>query len=80
MNSDDIKKHRRDIVLLVAARTETEPVSVPVSILETVNEFRQLVNTEESASALMNSLRIDREQLNVYIEALGELFIEEEQQ
>jgi hypothetical protein len=53
---------------------------VPVSILETVNEFRQLVNTEESASALMNSLRIDREQLNVYIEALGELFIEEEQQ
>jgi hypothetical protein len=80
VNSDDIKKHRRDIVLLVAARTETEPVSVPVSILETVNEFRQLVNTEESASALMNSLRIDREQLNVYIEALGELFIEEEQQ
>jgi hypothetical protein len=80
VNSDDIKKHRRDVILLVAARTETEPVSVPVSILETVNEFKQLVNTEESAFALMNSLRIDREQLNVYIEALGELFIREEQQ
>lgn len=80
VNSDDIKKHRRDIVLLVAARTETEPISVPVSILDTINEFRQLVNTEESASALMNSLRIDREQLNVYLEALGELFIGEEQQ
>ena len=26
----------------------------------------------------MNSLRIDREQLNVYLEALGELFIGEE--
>jgi hypothetical protein len=79
VNSDDIKKHRRDVILLVAARTETEHVSVPVSILKTVNEFKQLVNTEESASALMNSLRIDREQLNVYLEALGEIFIGEEQ-
>ena len=74
------KKHRRDIVLLVAARTETEPISVPASILSTIDEFRQIVNTEESASALMNSLRIDRKQLNVYLEALGELFIGEEQQ
>lgn len=79
VNSDDIKKHRRDIVLLVAARTETEPVRVPVSILDTISEFRQLVNTEESAYALMSSLRIDREQLNVYLETLGELFIGEEQ-
>ena len=65
VNSDDIKKHRRD---------------VPISILDTIDEFRQIVSTEESASALMNSLRIDREQLNVYLEALGELFIGEEQQ
>ena len=79
VNSDDIKKHRRDIVLLVAARTETEPVRVPVSILDTISEFRQSVNTEESAYALMSSLRIDREQLNVYLETLGELFIGEEQ-
>lgn len=79
VNSDDIKKHRRDIILLAAARTETEPVIVPVSILDTIDEFKQLVNTEESASSLMNSLRIDREQLNVYLEALGELFIGEEQ-
>lgn len=78
VNSDDIKKHRRDIILLVAARTETESVIVPVSILDTIEEFKQLVNTEESASSLMNSLRIDREQLNVYLEALGELFIGEE--
>ena len=69
VNSDDIKKHRRDIILLVI---------VPVSILDTIEEFKQLVNTEESASSLMNSLRIDREQLNVYLEALGELFIGEE--
>lgn len=78
VNSDDIKKHRRDIVLLVAARTETEPVRVPVSILDTISEFRRMVNTEESAYALMSSLRIDRERLNVYLEALGELFIGEE--
>ena len=78
VNSDDIKKHRRDIILLVAARTETESVIVPASILDTIEEFKQLVNTKESASSLMNSLRIDREQLNVYLEALGELFIGEE--
>ena len=79
VNSDDIKKHRRDVILLVAARTETEPISVPVSILTTVNEFLQLMNTEESSSSLMSSLRIDREQLNAYLEALGELFIKEDQ-
>ena len=39
----------------------------------------KMVNTEESAYALMSSLRIDREQLNVYLETLGELFIGEEQ-
>lgn len=78
VNSDDIKKHRRDIVLLVAARTETEPVSVPVSILETVKEFCQRMNTDESISAMMNALRIDREQIEVYLAALNEMFIGEE--
>ena len=80
VNSDDIKKHRRDIVLLVAARTETEPVSVPVSILETVKEFCQRMNTDESISAMMNALRIDREQIEVYLAALNEMFIGEEEQ
>lgn len=59
VNSDDIKKHRRDIVLLVAARTETEPVSVPVSILECL--FRGFGNgkavsllVDEDSRAIIN--------------------------
>lgn len=80
VNSDDIKKHRRDVFLLTAAKTEIEPVAVPVSILETVKEFCQRMNTEESISAMMNALRIDREQIEVYLAALNEMFIEEEKQ
>ena len=78
VNSDDIKKHRRDVFLLTAARTETTPVAVPVSILETVKEFCQRMNTDESISAMMNALRIDREQIEVYLAALNEMFIGEE--
>ena len=79
VNSDDIKKHRRDVFLLTAARTETTPVSVPISILETVKEFCQRMNTDESISAMMNALRIDREQIEVYLAALNEMFIGEEE-
>ena len=78
VNSDDIKKHRRDVFLLTAARTETAPVAVPVSILETVKEFCRRMNTDESKSAMMNALRIDREQIEVYLAALNEMFIGEE--
>ena len=79
VNSDDIKKHRRDVFLLTAARTETTPVAVPVSILETVKEFCQRMNTDESISAMMNALRVDREQIEVYLAALNEMFIGEEE-
>jgi hypothetical protein len=78
VNSDDIKKHRRDVFLLTAARTDTAPVAVPVSILETVKEFCRRMNTDESISAIMNALRIDREQIEVYLAALNEMFIGEE--
>lgn len=78
VNSDDIKKHRRDVFMLAAARTETEPVAVPVSILETVRDFCRQMNNEESISAIMNALRIDREQIEVYLNALNEMFVEEE--
>lgn len=80
VNSDDIKKHRRDVLLLVAARTETAPISVSKTIFSTVHEFRQLISSEESISALINSLKINREQLNIYLKALKELFIREERQ
>ena len=78
VNSDDIKKHRRDVFLLTAARTETGPVAVPVSILETIKEFCQRMDSEESKSAMMNALRIDREQFEVYLDALNKMYIGEE--
>ena len=80
VNSDDIKKHRRDVFLLAAARTETELVTVPVSILETVKGFCHRMNTEESISAITNALRVDREQIEVYLAALNEMFVGEEGQ
>ena len=80
VNSDDIKKHRRDVFLLTAARTKTAPVTVPISILVTVKEFCQRMKTDESISAMMNALRIDREQVDVYLAALNEMFIGEEEQ
>lgn len=75
VNSDDIKKHRRDVFLLTAARTETGPIAVPESILETIKEFVQRMNTGESLSAMMSALKLDREQFEVYIVALNEMFI-----
>jgi hypothetical protein len=38
------------------------------------------MNTDESISAMMNALRIDREQIEVYLAALNEMFIGEEEQ
>ncbi len=79
VNSNDIKKHRRDVFLLTAARTENEPIVVPTSILETVKDFVQRMNTEESISALMNALKLKRRDVGAYVAALNEMFIGEEE-
>ncbi len=79
VNSDDIKKHRRDIFLLTGARIETEPVAVPASILKTVKDFCHQMHSEESISAMANALKIGREEIGMYIASLKKIFIGEQE-
>lgn len=74
VNSDDIRKHRRDVMLLVAARAETESIKVPESILQTIKGFIHVVSTDETKSALCNSLHINNDLLTIYLTSLGEMF------
>ncbi len=74
VNSDDIRKHRRDVMLLVAARAETESIKVPESIHQTIKGFIHVVSTDETKSALCNSLHINNDLLTIYLTSLGEMF------
>lgn len=75
VNSDDIKKHRGDVLKLVATGDITEPVPLPASIFERVEGFRKSMR-EESADALSKVLGGNKETLEMVLTDLEELFVQ----
>lgn len=75
VNSDDIKKHRGDVLKLIAIGDITEPVALPSAIYEVVDQFRKLImqQPEQSLASIVGG----RDVLTLVMEGLNTLFLKE---
>lgn len=75
VNSDDIKKHRGDVLKLIAIGDITEPVALPSAIYEVVDQFRKLI-MQQPEQSLANIVG-NRDSLAIVLEDLNTLFVNE---
>ena len=68
VNSKDIKKHRSDVLKLVAAGTYPEPVAVMPKIYGAVQQF--VTESEQHMQSLTNALGVDEESIRTYLDIL----------
>lgn len=75
VNSDDIKKHRGDVLKLIAIGDIAEPVVLPSAIYEVVDQFRELImkQPEQSLASIVGS----RDVLALVKDDLNRLFVRE---
>ena len=75
VNSDDIKKHRGDVLKLIATGDIAEPVVLPSAIYEVVDQFRELImkQPEQSLASIVGS----RDVLALVKDDLNRLFVRE---
>lgn len=76
VNSDDIKKHRGDVLKLIAIGDITEPVALPSAIYEVVDQFRKLI-MQQPEQSLANIVG-NRDSLAIVLEDLNTLFVKED--
>ena len=73
VNGKDIRKHRSDVLKLVAAGAYPEPVAVVPKIYDAIQSF--VVDNEQNTKALANALDVDENAVNAYLEVLrNEIF------
>lgn len=75
VNSDDIKKHRADVLKLVATGDVAEPVQLPAAVFEVMNQFRDVIHGQPVESLV--SVVGGRETLELVLEDLDTLFVKE---
>lgn len=73
VNSKDIKKHRSDVLKLVAAGAYSNPVSVEPKIYDAIQHF--VVDCEQHFQSLTDSLGVDENSVRAYLDILrNEIF------
>lgn len=76
VNGKDIRKHRSDVLKLVAAGVYPEPVSVDQKLYDVVRFF--VKENEQHIQSLANALGVDEEAVQTYLEVLqNEIFTHE---
>lgn len=77
VNSDDIRKHKTDVLKLIATSTASDPIPISSSLMETINWYIETITIEimQPSRPLQNSLGRSSEQLNEYLELLHEFYI-----
>ena len=70
VNSKDIKKHRSDVLKLVAAGAYSDPVSVEPKIYDAIQRF--VVDCEQYYQSLTNALGVDENSVRAYLDVLRE--------
>lgn len=76
VNGDDIKKHRSDVLKLVASGDITDPVVLPTAIYEKIDNFRRAMH-EDSEESIVKILGGNRDTYLLVMEDLDELFQQE---
>jgi hypothetical protein len=78
VNSDDLKKHRRDVMMALSSLTADAQYIVGARIRETLDEFLQLIADDPSRQSLKASLEINDETLDGLLRVLQEAFVLEQ--
>lgn len=77
VNTKDIKKHRSDVLKLVATTEINEPVSVTTNIHHCIMEFADSIRTQLPSQSLEAALGRSSSDIAIFVEILEGLFIEE---
>ena len=75
VNTDDIKKHRRDVIMAAAYLPAGERYKVGGSIRKMLDDFLLAVEDTSIRKSLKDSLRIDDDTLDGILEVLKEGFV-----
>lgn len=75
VNTKDIKKHKTDILKLIATASIPEPVAVPQSVYDSVMEYVATIERELPSQSLQDALDRDAESIQAFVDALKESFV-----
>lgn len=74
VNTKDIKKHRNDVLKLIATTSLSEPKIVSEAIMDDINWYVANINAMLPSQSLEGSLERNSEQIQIYLEVLQSLF------
>ena len=79
VNTKDIKKHRNDVLKLVAAIGFPRPITVHAEIWESVQRFARLIEEEleTNPKSLRDALQRTPSDIRVYLDILRNGFVKE---
>ena len=75
VNSKDIKKHRTDVLKLIATASFTEPIQVSESVFGCIHQYADNISQMLPSQALEDALERSSDDIAVFIETLREAFI-----
>ena len=79
VNSKDIKKHKTDVLKLIATASIPEPVAVPRSVYDSVMEYAASIEKELPSQSLQDALERDADTIQAFVETLKESFVASEE-
>ena len=80
INSKDIKKHKTDVLKLIATASVPEPVAVPQSVYDSVMEYAASIEKELPSQSLQDALERDADTIRAFVDTLKESFIVSEEE
>ena len=75
VNSKDIKKHKTDVLKLIATASIPEPVAVPQSVYDSVMEYAESIEKELPSQSLQDALERDADAIQAFVDTLKESFV-----
>ena len=79
VNSKDIKKHKTDVLKLIATASIPEPVAVPQSVYDSVMEYAESIEKELPSQSLQDALERDADTIQAFVDTLKESFVASEE-
>ena len=79
VNSKDIKKHKTDVLKLIATASIPEPVAVPQSVYDSVMEYAESIEKELPSQSLQDALERDADAIQAFVDTLKESFVASEE-
>ena len=80
VNSKDIKKHKTDVLKLIATASIPEPVAVPQSVYDSVMEYAESIEKELPSQSLQDALERDADAIQAFVDTLKESFVVSEEE